>query len=156
MDQVVVAEKLASLVDHIDWVEQSIPDDHVGLLENRYVRESVVLNIILAVQDCVDIAMHAISKAGIERPSKMRDAFDSLRRMGAISDTTAETLKQATGIRNVATHRYATLDMRILHALCTHHLDEFRSFVDQIGQYAGIADNPRPPADETPPSANVR
>ena len=142
MDRVIVDEKLASLRDHIEWIEEIAPDRYEILEEDRYKRESVVLNIMLAVQDCVDIAMHAISQAGNERPANMREAFDSLRRMGAISDTTAEAMKDAVGIRNVATHRYDTLDLRVVHTLCAHRLGEFRSFAKQIRQYAGIGDRP--------------
>lgn len=95
MDKIIVEEKLASLSDHIEWIEEIAPDRYDVLEEDRLKREGVVLNIILAVQDCVDIAMHAIAQAGNERPANMREAFNSLRRMGAISDTTAKAMKDA-------------------------------------------------------------
>ena len=140
MDRIIVQEKLAALRDHVEWIEEIIPDRHEGLVEDRVAKESVVLNFIQAVQVSVDIAMHAVSKAGNERPATMRDAFDSLHRMEVISDTTSRAMQDAVHIRNIATHSYVKLDLRILHTACTRHLVAFRSFATQVGQYAGLVD----------------
>ena len=138
MDGVIVGEKLDSLRDRIERIEQWIPDRHEDLENNRDAEDIVVHNFCHAVQICVDIAMHALSQAGRERPASMADAFDSLRRTGAISDSTARALKGAAHMRNIATHDYVRLDLSIVHAACTTHLGVFRSFAKEIGRFAGL------------------
>ncbi len=142
MDKIIIVEKLAALADRIERVEALVPVRYEDFENDRDVNELVELNFCKAVQYCVDIAMHAIAQVGNERPDGMADAFDSLRRMGAISDSTANTLKGAVRIRNIATHTYAKLDLRILHSACSRHAGAFRSFAKQIERYAGITDKP--------------
>ena len=143
MDKIIVAEKLADLRDRVERIEGLLPERYVDFAADRDANELVELNFCRAIQICVDIAMHAISKKGEERPASMADAFDSLLRMKVVSEPTARTLKGAVRIRNFAMHTYAKLDLRILYRACTRHLGEFQSFAAQIRQHAGIGDRPR-------------
>jgi len=142
MDQVIVRAKLDTLRYRVERVEACVPERYEDLIDNPDAEDLVVHNFNQAAQACVDLAMHAIAKAGIPIPHAMADAFDTIRGKGVISEPTARAMKGAVHIRNITTRRYAQLDLRTLHTACTRHLGEFRTFAAQIGQYAGLGDKP--------------
>ena len=142
MDQVIVQAKLDTLRYRVERVEACVPERYEDLIENPDAEDLVVHNFNHAVQACVDLATHAIAREGRPIPHTMADAFDTLGGMGVISDATARAMKGAVHIRNIATHTYVKLDLRILHTACTRHLGEFRMFARQIRQYAGSGDRP--------------
>lgn len=95
-------------------------------------QDIVVLNLSRAVQICVDLALHALSRLGQPAPDTMGQAFDQLAVLGSIPADLALRLKKSVGFRNIAVHNYSSIDWTIVHAIATLHLDDFENFARQM------------------------
>lgn len=62
----------------------------------------------------------------------MGAAFDALAQIGTINTDLARRMKSAVGFRNLAVRQYEAMGWRIVHALCTKHLDDYRTFARVI------------------------
>ena len=127
-----ITQKLDTLNEHIARIRECVPEKPEDFGNDRNAEDSAVLNFCLAVQVCVDIAMHVVSHGGFERPESMAQAFASLRDTGVLETETALKLRQACHIRNIAMHDYVRLNFKTLHEACTTHLSMFDNFKDSI------------------------
>lgn len=132
MDRQVVEQKLESLRRCLVRIEQRCPASARLLADDLDAQDIVSLNLTRAVQLCVDLAAHAIARREMPAPDTMGQAFDSLSQAGFIPEDLARRLKQAVGFRNLAVHNYDAIDWGIVHAICTHHLDDFRRYAALI------------------------
>jgi uncharacterized protein YutE (UPF0331/DUF86 family) len=91
-------------------------------------QDIIALNLSRTVQLCVDLALHKLSTTGQSIPATMGAAFDELVKIGTINTDLAQRMKSAVGFRELAVHQCEAMDWRIVHAICTKHLDDFRVF----------------------------
>lgn len=132
MDRDVVAQKLESLRRCLVRLRDKCPADADRLAGDPDAQDIVTLNLTRAVQMSVDIAAHLIATREIPPPDTMGQAFDALAKAGVIEAALASRLKKAVGFRNIAVHNYEAIDWRIVHAICHHHLDDFRDFARAV------------------------
>lgn len=128
MDEGVVNAKLESLRRCIARVEALCPATADQLAKDVDAQDIIALNLSRSVQLCVDLALHRLSTTGQTAPATMGAVFDELAQIGTITADLAQRMKSAVGFRNLAVHQYEAMDWRIVHAICTKHLDDFRSF----------------------------
>ena len=68
----------------------------------------------------------------------MAESFQQLAFMGLISDPLASRMKKDVGFRNIAVHAYQRINWKIMYAIITSHLDDFRASADAITRAAGL------------------
>lgn len=132
MDKEVLQTKLEALIRCV----HRIKDQNVSSLEelesNLDKQEIIILNLQRAVQICVDIGNHILLDYKTPTPSTMAETFKYLAENKIISPENAEDLSHAVGFRNIAVHQYENLDSKIIYAIITSHLDDFKTFVEAI------------------------
>ena len=136
MDPVILTEKLESLHRCVRRIQDKTPPGIEALTQNPDIQDVLVLNLTRAVQLCIDIGSHVISKSDEAAPATMSDVFTILSRLGAITPATCESMKKATGFRNIAVHNYASLNWEIVLAICKKSTADFRGFAREIDSYS--------------------
>jgi len=131
----IVSEKLESLRRCLSRVEKKRPKTQHALEQDLDVQDILVLNLSRAVQLCVDIGAHLISRSDIATPQTMGETFSALAEMGLLSDSVANAMKKAVGFRNIAVHGYENLSMAIVFSIATEHLEDFRQFAREIQRH---------------------
>mgnify|MGYP006311312065 CR=1 FL=1 len=125
-------EKLESLRRCVLRVEERRAES-VEQLEGDPDRQDILaLNLTRAVQICVDLAVHVVSRTHQAVPSTMGEAFTELASLGVIDDDLAARMRAAVGFRNVAVHAYEQLDWAIVHAVSHEGLNDVRRFARAI------------------------
>jgi len=132
MDRAVIEQKLESLRRCLTRVKEKCPDSPQELDRDIDAQDIVTLNLTRAVQLCVDIAVNLISASDLPPPDTMGRAFDVVADLGYIDGDLAARLKKAVGFRNLAIHRYDTVDWCIVHEIANRHLDDFSKFAKSI------------------------
>lgn len=127
VDRDVVATKIATIRDAIDRVRGVVPPDVSAFVGDRDAREIAALNLMVAVQECIDLAAHWIADAGRKVPGTQREMFAGLADQGLITAQLAERLAAACGMRNVIAHQYGTIDWIRVHAAASSDLDDLES-----------------------------
>ncbi|MFJ8236323.1 DUF86 domain-containing protein [Ureibacillus sp. NPDC094379] len=79
-------------------------------------QDSIILNIQRAYEESIDLAMHIVSERQLGVPKASRDTF------------TFKLLQEAGGFLNIAAHYYQALNLDILEAILTKHIDDFKEF----------------------------
>ena len=138
MDKIILEKKIDSILRCLSRIEQRLPAAEEDFLSDYDAQDVVVLNITRAVQLSVDIATHVLATDNQIVPETMHDAFVRLQQQGVISASTSEKMKKFVGFRNAAVHSYDDLDLGITYAIAKNHLQDFRSFINEITQFNDI------------------
>jgi uncharacterized protein YutE (UPF0331/DUF86 family) len=101
-----------------------LPRSSDALLEDRTRREIVILNLFVALQDCLALAAHWLANAGLDVPQSYAEVFRRLGERGVIDPELAGRLAAAAGLRNLVAHRYGALDWQRVHDLAATRLDD--------------------------------
>ncbi|MGJ7035951.1 type VII toxin-antitoxin system HepT family RNase toxin [Anoxybacillus eryuanensis] len=101
-------------------------------LENYTKQDSIVLNLQLACEASIDLAMHIVAQKKLGLPQTSRDAFTLLEQHGIISSSLSQKMKAMVGFRNIAVHDYQELNLTILQKILDNHLTDFTEFTKAI------------------------
>ena len=100
-----------------------------------------VLNLFVALQDCLALAAHWLADQGLDVPATYADVFRRLAERGALPADLAGRLAAASGFRNLIAHQYGVLDCVRVHTIACERLDDLLQFCDAM---ARLAEGPTP------------
>ena len=124
----VVLNKVASLERCVLRVREEHAGSDDNLFANQTRQDAIILNLQRACETAIDLAMHLVRLRRLGIPQETREAFEMLREAGLLEIGLAERLQRMVGFRNVAVHDYRKLDLAIVKAIVTGHLDDFLAF----------------------------
>lgn len=139
MDPDVLSEKLEFLRRCVERIEARRASSVEELAGDPDRQDIVALNLMRAVQLCIDMAVHVMADSTRPPPSSMGDAFTALAEEGVIDDELATRMRAAVGFRNVAVHAYQRLDWSVVHAVSHEGLADIRRFAARI---AALVESP--------------
>jgi uncharacterized protein YutE (UPF0331/DUF86 family) len=134
VDKALLARKVAAIRDAVERIRGVLPSERDAFLADRTAREVVVLNLFVALQECVGLAAHALADAGVNMPSGYREIFLSLADRGLLERELAGRLAAASGLRNLVAHRYGALDWNRIHEIAGSELDDLLAFCEQLAR----------------------
>ena len=129
-----VARATAWLIDASTIFNQS-EETYVAANKDR---DLAIFYLFLAIQECVDLAAHWVADAGWGSPDDAGSTFDVLAEHHAIGMDLADTLRQATGLRNRIAHGYAMLDYRRVRVEAQDVIPALRAFLEAVAREAGL------------------
>jgi uncharacterized protein YutE (UPF0331/DUF86 family) len=142
VDKALVAAKVAAVRDATARVRSMLPASAEALAVDRTAREVVSLNLLVAIQGCLDLATHWLADAGWEVPVSYAEVFTALARHDVIGSDLATRLAAAAGFRNLVAHQYGTLDWQRVHVLASSDMRDLDTFCGEIARRAGGFDAP--------------
>lgn len=135
VDRGILAGKTAAVEDAVRQIREVLPANADALRGDRLVRESVILNLFVAIQECVSLASHALSDGGWSVPSTYAAVFLSLADHGILSSDLARRLGSAAGFRNLIAHRYGDIDTERLYAIASTGPDDLLAFCAELAKH---------------------
>jgi len=114
---------------------KEVYDNNPENLKDYTKQDSIILNIQRAVEACIDISMHIVSKKKLGIPQNSRDAFEVLNVNGIINDSLLNKIKGMIGFRNIAVHNYQKLNLEVLEKVIENHLGDFEEFVAAVNKF---------------------
>ena len=134
VDKALVASKIAAVRDAVTRIRAVLPPDVETFISDRTAREVTVLNIFVALQDCLSLAAHWLADLGLDVPESYADVFRRLGERGVVPADLAGRLAAASGFRNLVAHQYALLDWARVHAIASERLDDLLQFCDHLAR----------------------
>lgn len=131
-DPVVLAKAIADVRDAVARIRSVVPAERAAFERDRTAREVTVLNLFVALQQCLSIAAHWLAWRRLDVPAAYRDTILALRDRGVLDAELAERIAAATGLRNLIAHRYAALDAARIHEFATQHVGDLESFCNAV------------------------
>jgi uncharacterized protein YutE (UPF0331/DUF86 family) len=136
VDKTVLAARIAAVRDAVARIRAVLPGHADAFAGDRTAREVVVLNLFVALQECVSLAAHWLADEGLVVPPTYGEVFRSLGERGVVPPDLATRLAAASGFRNLVAHRYGALDWRRVHAIASEDLDDLLGFCDLLARRA--------------------
>jgi len=128
----VVARRLAELRSRVARVRELLPDDAETFRAQRTESEALTLNLYLAVQCTIDLAMHLVAERALGVPGGPREALELLERSGLLDRELAVRLNGAVGLRNRIAHQYGTLDLERVYLVARDDLGDLEWFARSV------------------------
>jgi uncharacterized protein YutE (UPF0331/DUF86 family) len=128
----VIINKAASIERCLTRIQDEYGGEDKHLFHNQTKQDAIVLNLQRACETAIDLAMYVVSQRKLGVPQDSRDAFALLDTAGLLPHDLAVRMQHMVGFRNVAVHDYARLNLAVVKAILTDHLDDFRAFSSAI------------------------
>jgi uncharacterized protein YutE (UPF0331/DUF86 family) len=132
VDKAVLAKKIASVRDAVTRIRAVLPADVESFEADRTAREVVVLNLFVALQECVALAAHWLADSGADVPAGYRELFLALAGDGVLDASLARKLAAASGLRNLVAHQYGVLDWNRIFEIASCHLDDLLNYCEAL------------------------
>lgn len=136
VDKILLATKIAAVRDAVARIRTVLPPAADLFVSDRTAREIVVLNLFVALQECVSLAAHWLADQGLDVPQTYAEMFRRLGERAVIPIGLATRLAAASGFRNLIAHQYGVLDWTRIHALASERLDDLLAFCDELARRA--------------------
>lgn len=114
---------------------KEVYDNKPENLQDYTKQDSIILNIQRAVESCIDISMHIVSKKKLGIPQNSRYAFEVMNHNGLISDELLKNIKDMIGFRDIAVHNYQKLNLDVIQKVIENHLGDFEGFTSQVSKF---------------------
>ena len=95
-------------------------------------QDAAILNVQRACEAALDMGQHLIRRERLGIPQSSRDVFTLLAQAGWIEHDLATSMQKMVGFRNIAVHDYQALQLPIVEAVITKHLDDFTAYSKAI------------------------
>lgn len=90
---------------------------------------------IVAIEACIDMCNHVISRNGFRVPEDYADTFRVMSEAGAFGSKFSEELTNMAKFRNRLVHLYWEVDEGQLYGLLNSRLGDFKRFLDNIAEF---------------------
>ncbi|HEY3234622.1 MAG TPA: DUF86 domain-containing protein [Polyangiaceae bacterium] len=130
-----VAAKLTELSDRVARIRARAKATADELASDRDALDLVSFNLMLAVQLCADIASHLIADEAWPPAPNLATSFTRLEERGVLSDSTAEALRRAVGLRNIVAHGYQGADIAAIFQAATRGIADLEAFARELARW---------------------
>jgi len=103
-------------------------------------QESILFNLQMAVQNCVDIAAHIVSDEGFGVPGSTSELFYLLQENGYLDTRTTENMVKAVGFRNLVVHEYGRLELKKVFEVAKGDIKDLDEFLISIFNKLGLSE----------------
>ncbi|MEW5758195.1 MAG: DUF86 domain-containing protein [Candidatus Omnitrophota bacterium] len=134
----IVIAKIANINDSLSRLKEKQGISLGNFLNNRDVQDIVRINLLDAIQGCIDIASHIISDNDWGIPGSFSGLFDVLYEKKVISREMLEIMCSMAGFRNVIVHEYAKIDMNKVFNIFTNQLSDIEKYLEEIVLYCKL------------------
>ncbi len=128
----VLAAKCRAIEHHLVRV---VDKRQIGLevfLKDLDRQESILFNLQMAVQNCIDMAAHVVSDEELGIAGSTNELFYLLEENNIIDFRLTEKMIQAVGFRNLIVHEYGKVDLGIVYQAAWEGLEDLREFMSAV------------------------
>jgi uncharacterized protein YutE (UPF0331/DUF86 family) len=134
----VVRRKISLAASRLERAEDILSRPPEEFLVDEEQQHLASFYLMLAIQECIDLAAHWVSDEGWDLPENTASLFEVLARRQAIDRALAVSLGQAVGLRNRIAHGYASVDHERIQAEYQKGLADLRAFLAAVASKAGF------------------
>ncbi len=126
----VAAQKISSLQRCVARAREELTKAGAAFATNFTAQDAALLNVIRACETTLDLANMLIRMRRLGIPGESRESFAILVREGILAADLGARLQRMVGFRNIAVHRYRSLDLGIVEAVIHRDLDDSLAFAE--------------------------
>lgn len=96
---------------------------------------SAKYNFIVAIEACIDICNHIISRNGYRAPEDYADTFKVMEEVGVFDKECVEDLRNMVKFRNRLVHLYWEVDEDQVYKIMLTRVKDFKKFLNSVSQF---------------------
>jgi uncharacterized protein YutE (UPF0331/DUF86 family) len=139
VDTDLILAKAGSVKRHLNRVFEKRDIALGTFLKDIDIQESILFNIQMAVQNCIDIAAHIISDEGLGVPGSTNEMFYLLEENGYLDHDITEKMVKAVGLRNLVVHEYSKIDLDRIFEVAQKDITDLNEYLRFIFKKLGLA-----------------
>ena len=132
VDSDLILAKAGSVKRHLRRVIKKRNTDLQSFLEDIDRQESILFNLQMAVQNCIDIAAHIISEEGFGVPGSTNEMFYLLEENGYLDRNLTEKMVKAVGLRNLIVHEYSKIELEQIFEIAQNDIKDLNEYLVAI------------------------
>ncbi|MCD6559375.1 MAG: DUF86 domain-containing protein [Palaeococcus sp.] len=101
-------------------------------LSNKHYIASAKYNLLVAIESCIDMAYHIISRNRMRIPNDYGDTFRVLNESGLIDEDLTQRLITMAKFRNRLVHIYWDIDDRMIYKIIKEDVKDIEEFIERI------------------------
>ena len=140
VDKDLILAKAGSVKKHLNRIFEKRNTDLRTFLKDIDIQESMLFNIQMAVQNCIDIAAHIISDEGFGVPGSTNEMFYLLEENGYLGNELTEKMVKAVGLRNLVVYEYSKIDLDRVFEVAQKDITDLNEYLKSIFEKLGIAE----------------
>jgi len=125
---------------HLKRVFEKRNVDLDGFLKDIDRQESILFNIQMAVQNCIDIAAHIIGENGLGVPGSTTEMFYLLEKHGYLNHDLTGRMVKAVGFRNLIVHEYGKIELEQVYEIAQNDITDLNEYLKAIIKKLGLTD----------------
>jgi uncharacterized protein YutE (UPF0331/DUF86 family) len=110
-------------------------EEFLGDLDRQ---ESILFNLQMAIQNCIDIAAHVISDEELGVAGSTNEMFYMLQENGYLTPELTEKMVAAVGFRNLVVHEYGKIDLAKIYQIANEGIDDVEEYLRTMMRKCGI------------------
>ena len=139
-DSSLILAKAGSVRSHLNRVFEKRNVDLNGFLKDIDTQESILFNIQMAIQNCIDIAAHIISEKGLGVPGSTTEMFYVLEKNGYLDSDLTQKMVKAIGFRNLIVHEYGKIELEQVYEIAQNDIKDLNEYLKAIIKKLGLTD----------------
>jgi len=139
IDQDIVLAKAHKVEHHLRRIKKKREMSQDEFLADLDSQESILHNLQMAIQNCIDLAAHIISDEELGIASSTNEMFYILEENGYIDRNLSENMVAAVGFRNIIVHEYGKVDLKQVYHIAHHDIDDLEHFIKVIVERCGMS-----------------
>lgn len=132
VDRDLILAKAGSVNRHLRRIIAKRKTELDAFLKDIDRQESILFNIQMAVQNCIDIAAHIVSDEGLGVPGSVNEMFYLLEENGYLRSELTEKMVKAVGFRNLIVHEYAKIEMKQVFKIAQQDISDLNEYLKSI------------------------
>ena len=140
VDKDLILAKASSVKRHLRRIEEKRNIDLNIFLKDIDLQESILFNLQMAIQNCIDIAAHIISDEGLGVPGSTNEMFYLLEENGYLDRDITEKMVKAVGFRNLIVHEYEKIELGQVFEIAQEDIKDLNEYLKSIFRKLGLGE----------------
>lgn len=138
IDQSLLLAKAGKVDNHLRRIREKRTVSLDQFLQDLDRQESILFNLQMAIQNCVDIAAHIISDENLGVAGSTNEMFYILNENGYLDSNLTERMVASVGFRNLIVHEYGNVDLKRVYRIAHENIDDLKNYLKVILKKCGI------------------
>ncbi len=132
IDKNIILDKAGKVDRHLRRIKEKRAVSLEEFLSDLDRQESVLFNLQMAVQNCIDLAAHILSDEELGLAGSTSEMFYMLQENGYLKSELTENMVAAVGFRNLVVHEYGNIDLKQVYQIAHENVDDIEHFMKAI------------------------
>ena len=132
IDRSLIIAKASRVNDHLKRIREKRSIALDQFLADLDRQESILFNLQMAIQNCIDIAAHIISDEELGVAGSTNEMFYMLQENGYLDAALTENMVASVGFRNLIVHEYGHVDLNKVYQIAHENLDDLERYLKAI------------------------